>query len=66
MSNQDYRDYVFDFEKLEVYQLALQFAGKVIEVCGKLPSDLRFTIGGNFIRAAMSIAHNLAEMIKKA
>lgn len=24
MSNQDYGDYVFDFEKLEVYQLALQ------------------------------------------
>jgi four helix bundle protein len=26
-----------------------------------LPADLKFTIGGNFIRAAMSVANNIAE-----
>jgi len=61
MDGKQIRDYVFDFEKLDVYQLALCFSDRVIKVVEKLPSYLKYTIGGNFIRAAMSVAHNIAE-----
>ncbi|MDP8247187.1 MAG: four helix bundle protein [Candidatus Tritonobacter lacicola] len=61
MKNPDYKDYVFDFEKLDVYKLSLDFVHKVISIIKKLPSELRFTIGGNLIRASMSIPNNIAE-----
>lgn len=51
----------FGFERLEVYQKALDFIGKIIDVCKKLPPEVRYTIGNNLIRAAISIANNIAE-----
>ena len=57
----EWENFIFDFEKLEVYQLSLEFVHKVINTVRKLPSDLRFSIGANFIRAAISIANNIAE-----
>ena len=61
MKKNNYKDYVFDFEKLDVYRLSLDFVHKVISIIKKLPSELRFTIGGNLIRASMSIPNNIAE-----
>ena len=53
--------YVFDFEKLDVYQLGISFANEVINIVKKLPNELRFTLGNNFIRASISIVSNIAE-----
>ena len=51
----------FDFERLEVYQLALEFLDHVFEVCRTLPRDVRYSLGDQLIRAALSISNNLAE-----
>ncbi len=57
----NYSDYIFDFERLEVYQLAIEFVTEVINMIKELPPDLRFSLGNNFIRASTSIANNIAE-----
>ncbi len=51
----------FDFEKLTVYQKALEFIHKIFEIYKKLPKEFKYTIGGNLVRAAISISNNLAE-----
>lgn len=54
-------DYIFDFERLEVYKMALKFIAAVFKIYPKLPKSFQFTIGEQFIRAAVSIANNIAE-----
>lgn len=61
MCNEKYRDYIFDFEKLEVYRMALEFISKVFKVCRKLSRDYRYSIADQLTRAALSIANNIAE-----
>lgn len=61
MKDKDQESYIFDFEKLEVYQRGLRFVVEVINIVKNLPPYLRYTIGGNFIRAAMSFINNIAE-----
>ncbi|MBI4341629.1 MAG: four helix bundle protein [Candidatus Omnitrophica bacterium] len=51
----------FDFEKLEVYQLALQFLDRLFMLCRALPADIRFPVADQLIRAGLSISNNLAE-----
>ena len=51
----------FDFEKLEVYKMALEFIGKIYNMYGKLPYMIQKSIGSNLLNAAMSIACNIAE-----
>jgi four helix bundle protein len=51
----------FDFERLLVYQKSLDFIHKVFGLFKKLPREFKFTVGDNLIRAAISIANNLAE-----
>lgn len=51
----------FDFEKLSVYQRALEFLDEVFLICKTLPKYLLFSLGSQFIRAALSISNNLAE-----
>ena len=51
----------FDFEKLRVYQLALEFIDKIFEVYRHLPSEFHCSLGSNLIRAGLSIANNIAE-----
>ncbi|MBL7129865.1 MAG: four helix bundle protein [Candidatus Omnitrophica bacterium] len=51
----------FDFEKLDVYQKALGFISKVYDLFEELPYRIQKSIGDNLLRAAMSIANNLAE-----
>ena len=50
----------FQFEKLEVYQLALKFASKVDEVIKRLPKS-EYSIIGQLKRASLSIPLNIAE-----
>ena len=52
---------MFDFEKLEVYQLALDFFDQLCAVCRNLPREVRYPLGDQLVRAALSISNNLAE-----
>ena len=54
-------DELFDFEKLEVYQLALDFLDHLCDVCRALPGGFRHPFGNQILRAALSISNNLAE-----
>ena len=51
----------FDFEKLSVYQKALDFIHKVFGIYKELPKEFTYTVGDNLVRASISIANNLAE-----
>ncbi|MBU1864142.1 MAG: four helix bundle protein [Candidatus Omnitrophica bacterium] len=51
----------FDFEKLDVYQKALDFIDKIFDLFEKLPYRIQTSIGNNLLRAAVSIANNIAE-----
>jgi four helix bundle protein len=51
----------FDFENLKVYQRALDFIDKIFCLLKDLPREYRFSIGDNLLRAALSIANNIAE-----
>ncbi|MDO8749204.1 MAG: four helix bundle protein [Candidatus Omnitrophota bacterium] len=51
----------FDFEKLEVYQLSLEFLDFIFEVCKNTSRDLQHCLGDNLKRAGVSISNNIAE-----
>lgn len=51
----------FDFERLAVYQKALDFIHNILEIYKKLPQEFKYNIGNNLIRAGISISNNLAE-----
>ena len=55
------KEFEFDFEKLRVYQKALEFIDEIFEVYKELPREFRFPLGDNLLRAGLSIANNLAE-----
>ena len=52
---------VYKFQKLEVYQLALAYVEDVYELCRLLPASERYNLADQVIRAATSIALNIAE-----
>lgn len=51
----------FRFEGLEIWQLAVTFAGKIYDLTDKLPRDEMFGLPSQLKRAATSIAMNIAE-----
>ena len=51
----------FDFERLKVYQKSLDFIDKTFEIYRGLSQDHKISIGSNWVRAALSIANNIAE-----
>ncbi|PIQ85472.1 MAG: hypothetical protein COV74_08255 [Candidatus Omnitrophica bacterium CG11_big_fil_rev_8_21_14_0_20_45_26] len=55
------QEFKFDFEDLKVYQKALVFIDQIFKVVKEIPKEYRYSIGENLIRAALSIANNLAE-----
>ncbi len=55
------RIFFFDFEKLEVYKLALEFVDDIFKITERLPMVLQFSIGDNLRRAAISVPNNIAE-----
>lgn len=57
----DKKEFYFDFEKLKVYQKALEFIDKIFDIYRGLPQEFKFTLGANLLRAGLSIANNLAE-----
>ncbi len=54
-------EYVFDFEKLKVYEMSLDFVRDIFRISKKLPSDYQYSLGDQIRRAALSIINNIAE-----
>lgn len=52
---------MFGFERLEVWQKAIDFADTVYSVTREFPSDERFGLTNQMRRAAVSISSNIAE-----
>jgi four helix bundle protein len=52
---------MFNFEKLDVWQQAIQFADLVYELTRSFPNDERFGLTNQMRRAAISVSSNLAE-----
>ena len=52
---------MFNFEKLEVWQKAIDFADAVYRITKSFPSDERFGLTNQMRRASVSISSNLAE-----
>ncbi len=52
---------MFRFQKLEVWQKAVQFANHIYELTKTFPTDERFGLTSQMRRAAVSISANIAE-----
>ncbi|MES2707186.1 MAG: four helix bundle protein [Verrucomicrobiota bacterium] len=52
---------MFNFEKLEVWRKAIEFADDVYGVTREFPSEERFGLTNQMRRAAVSISSNIAE-----
>jgi four helix bundle protein len=57
---------MFNFEKLDVWQEAIDFADLVYELTGALPADERFGLTTQMRRAVVSISSNIAEGSSRA
>lgn len=51
----------FKFEKLEVWRLALDYVDLTYEIAGELPRGEEYNLKSQMIRAATSVALNVAE-----
>ena len=51
----------FKFEKLEVYQLALAYVDLIYDVSAQLPKSEEYNLKSQIVRAATSVALNIAE-----
>jgi len=56
-----YYMYTYNFEKLEVWQLARKFVGKIYSATSTFPSEERYGMVSQLRRAAISVSSNLAE-----
>jgi four helix bundle protein len=61
-----YKSEMFNFEKLDVWQEAIEFADLVYELTGACPHEERFGLTNQMRRAAVSISSNLAEGSSRA
>ena len=52
---------MFRFERLDIWQRSVKFAGHVYDVVKGLPPSERFGLAGQLARAAASIGGNIAE-----
>ena len=51
----------YKFQKLEIYQLALEYVGLIYDLSETLPGSENFNLKSQITRAATSIALNIAE-----
>jgi len=61
MSERPARDRAYPFEKLEVWQLALELTGKAYVAAKSLPRSELFALADQLKRAAVSVGLNIAE-----
>jgi four helix bundle protein len=61
MEEQGKRNFVFPFEKLEVWQLAVDLADFVLDLLESVPPNKYLRVIGQAEAAATSIAQNIAE-----
>ena len=54
-------DYVFPFEKLEVWNLSVDFADYVLEILTTFPENKYFRLIGQMEAAVAGVAQNIAE-----
>jgi len=54
-------DYVFPFERLEVWNLSVDFADYILEILTTFPENKYLTLIGQMEAAVASIAQNIAE-----
>ncbi len=54
-------DYIFPFEKLEVWNLSVDFADYVLEILTTFPENKYFRLIGQMEAAVASVAQNIAE-----
>ena len=52
---------MFKFEKLEVWQLSLEFSDLIYEIAKELPTVEEYNLKSQIIRAATSVSLNIAE-----
>ena len=52
---------MFRFEKLDVWQLAIEFSDQLYSATREFPADERFGLTNQMRRAAVSISSNIAE-----
>ena len=62
----NYSHYVFDFEKLDVYQKSLGFTNEIFKTTLGYRKELQYSLGDQFRRAALSVCNNLAEGNRKS
>lgn len=55
------REYIFDFERLEVYKKSLDFVKKIFKLTDKFSINYQYSLGDQLKRAALSIVNNIAE-----
>ncbi len=53
--------YIFDFERLKVYEMSLEFIQKIFRLTKDLSRDYQFSLGDQLRRAVISIVNNIAE-----
>ena len=58
-------NYVFDFEKLDVYKKALRFTDEIFLITLNFRREIQYSLGDQFRRAALSICNNIAEGSRK-
>ena len=51
----------FKFEKLEVWQLAIEYIDLIYEIAEQLPKNEEYNLRSQITRAATSVALNIAE-----
>jgi len=54
-------EYEFDFERLEVYQKAMELVAAIFRITRSLPKEYQFSLADQLRRAGLSILNNLAE-----
>lgn len=55
----------YDFENLEVYQRAMDFAEEVFKITEEFPQRIQSSLGDQLRRATLSICNNIAEGSQK-
>lgn len=51
----------FDFEKLDVYKVSMEFVEKVFDISIAFPQKYQFSVGEQIRRASLSVPNNIAE-----